>query len=113
MARDRQRDVHLEEVAGAMLVVELLNRDAAAGESPEAALYLIDMLPQFGFSMAAEDCRLWKAISSGVSILRLPMGRNGRVPLRSATRPAARQRSSVCVLCGRAHLRHRRPGCSD
>jgi hypothetical protein len=86
-----------------MLVVELLNRDATAGESTEAALYLIDMLPQFGFDgrrrLQVVESNLQRCIH-----LAPPDGPEwAEVPLRSATRPT----NALPRACdgGRARLR--------
>ena len=43
-----------------MLIVELLHRHAATGEPPEAVLYLVHMLAQFGL-----DCRRWLQVVEG------------------------------------------------
>src|SRR3954447_17253358 len=47
MARDGQSDMNLEEVAGAVLVVQLLDGDTASGEPPEPMLQLVHVLAQF------------------------------------------------------------------
>src|SRR3954467_3851875 len=48
VARNRSGGLHLEEVSRAVVVVELLDRDATAGEPPEPVFQLVHVLAQFG-----------------------------------------------------------------